>query len=221
METLGLIKFGARVHMQQLIDEGLLYFQTIEHFRQLERDQLRGDSSEGLTNFYHPPLIELQFTNEAGESIKFSGKDGTLAGPVRISTDQVTGLHVFCLYAITGRNPASMYIDPSNFAFGDTCVMIYDSETFLRRVMAALRTTGFWAKVDLVEYVDRNVHSGGMGPFRKFREFEKQSEFRIALATRKTGPFIVRVGSLHDVAELKEASKVNEMLTLGHNLLTA
>ncbi len=148
--------------MQQLMNEGLMYFQTIEHYRKLEADELRGDPSEGLSEYYQAPLVEITWKGDNGKSGRFSGKAGTLVNAVRLSTNHVTRLHAFCLYAVSTEDP-----------------------------------------------------------LRKFREFEYQREYRFAVATGRRGPWKLRLGSLHGIAEIGDTVKANQALTLGYNLLTA
>ena len=72
-----------------------------------------------------------------------------------------------------------------------------------------------------VEYMDQDTHSGDMGPFRKFRRFEFQSEYRVAVGTGLPGPRKLRIGSLRSIAEVAPCSTINASLTIGYNLLPA
>lgn len=220
-ETLCLIKFGDRVHLEALMNEGAMYFQTIEHFQKLEADALRGDPSEGLSKVFQSALAEVTFTTDDGRKFEFSGKKGTLINTVRMSTNYVTGLHAFCMYAVTSTNSSSYHVDERvRSGFGDTCVAILNFPAFIDRVQSAVKAAGVGPlEADLVEYMDRDVHTGDMGAFRKYRAFEYQSEYRITVATGFKGPWTLKIGPLHGIAEIGEAARVNEALTLAANLL--
>src|SRR5688572_27690473 len=47
METEVIIKFGKLQHMKELIDDGLVFMNTLEFYRTLERDDERKDPNEG------------------------------------------------------------------------------------------------------------------------------------------------------------------------------
>jgi hypothetical protein len=221
MLALALIKFGAPEHIERFVEHGEMYFQTIEHFRKLEADELRGDPSEGLSEYYQSALVELIMTADDGRVSKWSGKSGTLTNAVRLSNANVTGLHVFCMYALRPENPPSLYFDPRVFKFGAAYAVIDDWGEFFTRVKAALATQGFKHQRAYVEYVDREIHSGDMGHFRKFREFEYQCEYRIAVGTGLPGPFVMKIGSLRDIATIGVTKDINSVFTIGYNLLTA
>jgi hypothetical protein len=52
----------------------------------------------------------------------------------------------------------------------------------------------------LVDYVDRSVYTGPMGPFRKFSRHHAQEELRIAIMPGTGQPMSLRLGSLRDIA---------------------
>ena len=115
-ESLGLLKFAERAHVEAFVNEGEMLFRTLEHFRGLEGDQLRGDPDEGLGGYHQVPLVErITITDKHGETREFSTRAGTLRGG-RFRLYQHTGLHVFCCYAIAPRNPSSLYVDPGTSA---------------------------------------------------------------------------------------------------------
>lgn len=64
-----------------------------------------------------------------------------IAGPIRNFRDQDQNVNVFCMYALRRKTPQTL-VDPKNFSFGDTYVLLKDGDEFLRRVRQAVIPTG-------------------------------------------------------------------------------
>jgi hypothetical protein len=65
-----------------------------------------------------------------------------------------------------------------------------------------------------VEYVDKRYHDGQMGPFRKFSEYEYQSEFRFVMVGKKSGPrkpIKLSVGNIRDIVMVSSSAQLPEL----------
>lgn len=80
----------------------------------------------------------------------------------------------------------------------------------MRGVRAGLE--GLNLKAGLIEYLDPATYRGRMGTFRKYSDFEYQSEYRLALEPGFGKPYSLRVGDLSDIAELGDLDQVNDMI---------
>jgi hypothetical protein len=72
----GLVKIGERQHIEQLFRNGTAFLQTLKYFRDLEKDQERGDLTEGVSHFLAQSAIKTLTVDE-----RFNLR---VAGPVSI-----------------------------------------------------------------------------------------------------------------------------------------
>jgi hypothetical protein len=198
------LKFGARKYMELLLNEGLLHMRSLSYFIDLEDDDNRADSEEGLAALFQGQLITIEM---AGHTL-----DGVVSASVRRDTTE--HFNVYCMYALKDD---SLYVDPLNIGFGDTVVIIYRLGEFYRRLQTALAGRGY--KCDFVEYIDPTLHHGELGPFRKFNKYKHQSEYRILLRDGSPDPVDVRLGSLRDIAQIHDSATINEQIRLTNHLL--
>lgn len=198
-----LLKFGEKNRMKSF-QEGVLYMNTLEYFQKLECCELRGDKDEGLSAIYQAKGGTLSRQNDKGEFVPV----GTIVDKVRYREKDSTYVNVFCMYALQFY-PQKQYIDERNFNFGDTFVLILNPIEFLNRVKRAATQKGIDVHHKLVEYVDRDKHNGPMGPFRKFKEFSYQNEFRILVSPETQGPYILNIGDISDITEQGDLSFEN------------
>lgn len=205
--VLSLLKFGPRAYIEDF-RKGQLFMKPVEYFRQLERDHLRGDASEGTTWSFSSADAQLQ-VEVAGRFQTIPG----IVGPIRFSKDADRRANVFCMHALRGE-PSTPLVDPRNFAFGDTFALLLDSDEFLRRVRGAAIPSGQRLHYALVRYVDHAEHNRRMGVFHKFRQFRYQSEFRIALLPGTGGDHWFQVGDLADLVVTGPLNSINERIRL-------
>lgn len=200
--VLGLVKFGTRVYMEELLREGHLYMKPLSDFVRMEADELRGDPDEGLAH---------SIAAGARLSVEQEGTWeplGTITGPLRFSDQLLQRANVSCRYAFLSSQMGSL-VDPRNFGFGDTYVVFTNGDEFLRRVRAEASRRKVQLQSGLVQDLDRSTFQGPMGVFRKFSSFAYQSEFRLALLPGTGEPYSLRVGDLSDIALLGELSPLN------------
>ncbi|MEI9948273.1 MAG: hypothetical protein WDO74_04665 [Pseudomonadota bacterium] len=216
-----LIKFGCQEHMESLLKEGALYFETLKYFRELkDGGELRGDPDEALGEIYrHSQITTFKVNAADGTHIDLlDPRHGISVERLEVRYSEADRLNVYCMYALT---PQSVYIDPRCLKFGTHAVLIRDKREFLKRVHLAYKSDGTFQafQSELVRYVDDGVHSGDFAPFCKYRPYAYQSELRLALSPPLGRPFILRIGSLEDIAEICLSADLNSDLAIGHNLL--
>lgn len=206
--VLGLFKFGESVHIEEFCTLGRLYMRSLGDFRRIEADELRGDRKEGTHWTFPSDQVKLQMeTNGVFQSIP------EISGPIRYSRDRDQSINVFCMYALCRKDPQTL-IDPRNFGFGDTYVLLKDGDEFLRRVRNSLVPKDQQLGWRLVEYVDPATYSGHMGAFRKFNSFQYQSEFRVAMVPGRGEDFRLDIGDLSDIAIVGKLSEVNSHIKI-------
>jgi|ERR1035437_2684976 hypothetical protein len=195
--VLALFKFGAREHIHQFVGEGLLYMNALAYFTTLEAQSVRRDPDEGAAHVLHHEGVRIGFKEKAEDTYK---SIGPLAGPLRFRGAESLKPNVFCMYGLRASTAFSL-VDPRNFAFGDTFVLLKDGDEFLARARRAALNSGHTMECRAVEYVDE-AYSGPMGPFRKYATFSYQSEVRLALLPGTGAPYRLRLGSLSDIVAL-------------------
>jgi|SRR6478609_5469600 len=218
-----LLKFGTEEHMKSLLKEGAMYFETLKYFRDLDDGgELRGDPNEALSEIYHGPLID-KLTMTTADGITYDlldPKNGMIPERLEIRFSAAEQLNVFCSYAVT---PRSIYIDPRCLKFGTHAVLIRDWREFFKRVHLASKRDGTFQAFtgDMVRYVEDGVHTGEFAPFCKYKPYAYQSELRLVLSPPPPvgKPFMLRVGSLEDIAELCVSAELNNNLSIDYNLL--
>jgi hypothetical protein len=206
-----LFKFGDKPHMEQLLEEGLLFMQTLKHFSEMEDGGLRGDRDEGLVAAWQSDVITVTF---AGIDLS---KESGLVGRVRMRSEDSDRTNVFCMYRY---NLESAWVDPRNYKFGGACAIIKDTSAFYERVHAAFRSDRHFRTLQAgpVEYVDTNVHHGEITPFIKPAAYSYQHEYRIAVSPGLGAPYALKIGSLTDIGGLWPAGAINQ-IPLHVNLL--
>jgi hypothetical protein len=207
-KVLALFKFGKREHIDQFVHEGHIYMNSLKYFKTLEGDLLRTDKHEGAS-------YSLQ-ADGAILRMEHNGKwvDVATIRDQIISSDGNEHLtKVFCMHVLLESASKSL-VDPRNFEFGDTFVILKDGDEFLRRVHATAKKENIVLKQGCVEYVDKAKYNGAMGVFRKFSEFKYQSEFRFSAVTEKDTPFSLRIGDISDISKVGPLAELNKRIKI-------
>jgi hypothetical protein len=101
-----------------------------------------------------------------------------------------------------------------NLAFGDSFIIVLNTQAFIDRVCAAAVVAGFECQYRPIEYYDVNTHSGETGPFRKPSHFAYQQEFRFALSPGVKTPVRLTLGDLTDITSpIHALSDINTLVT--------
>lgn len=197
------VKIGQHEHMERLLLDGQLYFNTFKFFQRLEGEAARGDRDEGLARVFQSSNLS-SFAMESPTHGKIE-LGPHLVGQVKVAFNVAAEHNMFCLYAM---RDLSASIDARCAPFGDTAVVIKDPPSFLERLKTKLLELGHQGyEHTFVEYVERESYDGPMGFFRKYAEYSYQSEFRIVLEPTTGEPVTIEIGSIEDIAELHPLSR--------------
>ena len=195
MELGCLIKFGTERHCNSLLDHGQVYCQSVQYFRELEDEMLRGDEYEGAQ---HMSNHDVRTPEE---------REQNLPNLFRITKYLAicTG-NIYCLYAVTRKMlfGAGHFISERVNGFGTHAVLIKDPPLFIDKFSKALEREKLDFQFGLVEYYDSFTYNGHLSNFLKPIEFEYQSEFRIFINRKASNPFIIELGRISDIAEIRE-----------------
>jgi hypothetical protein len=209
-----LLKFGKREHMEALREQGLLHLMPQSYFAKLEGDGVRSDGFEGTDRIYLPSdLVQLTIEgpcDDKGTIRKIVIPSSDLAGPLSITLTTTPRFNLYCMHGL--RRPIER-IDERNLGFGDSFVLILNTQAFLDRALAATRAAHFSMDYRFVEYCDLSSHSGDWGVFRKPHEFAYQSEFRLAVTPGLIEPLQLSLGSLADITSpVLPLSEINQIV---------
>ncbi len=214
MRIVSLIKFGKKEHIEQLYNEGIIYMNTINWFRDYEADQVRGDQNEGTIWIGQPPEISsIRLKTESKEILLKN------TGPIKIAN----GIgNVFCTYAITRGEDQDLIkpdISKDNFQFGDTILLINNCSEFISRITKIVQESEYSIKRSPVRYIDFDQHHGSVEWFDKDKKYSYQNEFRILIQPGLGDLLKLNIGSLkncsciltkNDLSKLQiEFSKIN------------
>ena len=191
------IKFGSEMNMLDLIDNGTIYMNSIQKFRQTEDNYLRGDSYEGISKLWNFPSgsFEIPTINYKGnyEHFHLAERYETVFG------------NLYSLYSISSNwveDPEEFQVDTKVIEFGSHGVMIKNLSEFFRRMRSKLKSTGHKFHYGFVEYYDKNAYNGEAHVFHKPSEFAYQREFRFFLQRNEITPLSLSIGSIRDIAEI-------------------
>lgn len=203
------LKFGKEEDIIDLCDNGTIYMNPIQRFREIEDGELRGDLYEGINSVrnYEPGQFEIP-------QIKFKGNH--LGIHLRESYERVFG-NIYSLYCISSRikgSPENFSVDQKIKRFGSHCLMIKNNEKFLELIIEKLKGFGFRFDHGFVDYYDKNKINRRVSLFEKPIEFEYQKEFRFYIERFSIEPFYFRIGSLASISQIYQTSSIVDGLKL-------
>jgi hypothetical protein len=105
--------FSEESHADQFIRGGL-YVRKLRYFQQLERsktDDDRPDAHEAVVAWHQPDRVELTIEFAGFDPINIGQSD--LAGPVSISRNFYSDMHLFCMSTLSLPDPALLEGDRS------------------------------------------------------------------------------------------------------------
>ena len=222
--TLLLAKFVEKREHAEFFLSGKLYANRLSYFANLEEDEQRLDSDEGVVLSEYEKLVLVP---QSGPPVEVQ-LSRTLRGYV-----PAANLNVFCMTSFGEEaKTESEFLEelritaPTCIELGKYAVVIPDATLFIQRIQEASRGAGFHCIARMVEYDDKLlfpswVHAADPFDrvFHKSKRFAPQREFRIAIDTMTDGEdhLELDVGNMADlgfIAETKDFfGKPLEMLT--------
>jgi hypothetical protein len=170
--------------------DGEIYFNTDKYFFVLDsKDKVRSDPDEDIDESWQVKEISIK-DKESGEYIPIGG----IINPVKYRYENRQQFNIFCVYILLDSK--DFKIDDRILQFGDTAIVIRDAIEFTKRLHKAANEIGLSVRQHPIEYVEKAKHHGVMGPFRKYKTFRYQSEFRYLIGPGNGEPIKLQVGDL-------------------------
>lgn len=201
-----LLKFGSKKNILDLFENGTIYMNTIEYFRKVEDEELRGDKYEGVSRVINslPGNFKMPGIDREFNYIKVHLKE---------SYKEVLG-NIYSLYAISSKgfpHPLDFKFDERNLRFGTHGVMIKNLPFFFNKIENELKKNNLKFNHGFVDYYEKEEVCREITLFEKPLEFECQKEFRFYVENDKIEPIKIQIGSMKDYAEL---FKIEDLLEL-------
>lgn len=149
-----LIKFQSAKRIESL-RQGHLYAKTLKYYRELEKDTGNDEIGDEFEAMLHVNEGYIRIP-ETGEMISLKE---TLV-PTANSDD-----FVFCMFGIYPSLKNFAFSDKQKekmLSFGDTALVILDSDEFIRRVCTAAERHGYTAHFGAVNYFDPTIDNGNL-----------------------------------------------------------
>jgi len=219
-----LIKFGKEKHIRSLQD-GILYMNPLSYFKGIEeQDRSRGDKNEGLDRYIQPEFANIKIDDHVVDN-------NDITKPVETRRNKEQGANLFCMYAIDfkrlQKNEFKLKLKKEMHEFGDTGLIVLDCPEFFNRINTVifLENKKLYNEVieplgdGLVEYVDKNTYSGKMGLFKKFKDYNYQNEFRIALDVPDSlvgtnDVFKLDIGDISDITKIFKTNEFEDIMEI-------
>ena len=212
-QPLFFFKFGSEENMTDLLENGTIYFNTIDYFQRLEEQGLRGDSYEGttkITNYHEYDKLKVTITiPETGKKIPINPSKFHL----REFLKDIKGnlYSIYCLRPKDIIGIENFKIDSRVAEFGTHFIIIKNTGKFIDQICNELEKKSFDYSTKQVEYYEKDKINGEINLFNKSKEFDYQNEFRIVLYNNEMKPKIIRIGSIKDYAEIFEVKALETM----------
>lgn len=214
--------------------QGKLFLKPLSYFKEIEGEDGRSDQDEGaIVRPLGDGIITLTATNkETGEVSEITLTKDDLAAPVSQYPEWCDRINLLCLYTGHSGDLQSVSVDNVNdfrkqleipeecVSFGEYAIIITNVPEFLRRIRVAAEQKGYQICGGLVTYYDPEA---GTPPtrtntetiFHKRKEYEYQSEFRIAVNANRNEPTSLNlsIGDISDIAFPMRTSEINRQMS--------
>lgn len=234
------VKFFQKEEYADSFLNGNLYFNRLSYFIDLEKkgscdEHARPDKYEGVIQLLQPEAISQVVIQAPKLGITHVIKGRDFNGPLSMTSDYVTNMHVFCMYAVKttfdydGRFNISdadlpnvqkeIFVDERNFQFGEYAVIV-SGKPFIDTLDDYSLKNNIDTRYSHVEYYDKDIFTGDIHEeyaiFRKQDKFSYQNEFRIRINTNTIGknPLNINIGKLSRFSRKIKTSEINNHFKL-------
>ena len=201
-----LIKFQSKERIDSF-RKGLIYANRLSYYRKLEQttgDIEVGDSYEAMLHL-NEAYIHGQDTGETVHIV-----DGLI--PTTHSDD-----YIFCMFGIYPKLDNFSFSKEQKekmVSFGDTALIIKDSEKFIRRVKSAAEKKGYKCKFEAVQYYDPTYDNGNqiisiMSDMsniafwkRDFYKYQQEARFLFTGGDMSLDHLEIEIGDISDISEI-------------------
>ena len=214
--------------------QGKLFLNSLRYFKEIEGEDGRGDENEGaiVMPLDDDFIFTLTATNaETGEGSEVRITKDDLAAPVSMHPRWYDHINLLCMYACHSGDFQCISDDNINdfrkqleipeecVNLGEHAIIIADIREFFRRIGVAAEQGGYRLCGELVKYYDTDVgtpttRSAIETVFHKRKEYEHQSEFRVAVDANldEPTPLVLCIGDIRDIAFLMRTSEINQQM---------
>ena len=213
--------------------QGKLFLNSLRYFKKIEGEDGRGDQNEGAIVYpLDGSIFTLRFENEeTGEVSEVTITKDDLAAPIITRPYWYDHINLLCMYACHSGDFQHISDDNINdfrkqieipeecVNLGEHAIVITNCQEFPRRVSAAAELNGYGLCTGLVTYYDPEVGTPTIRTeietvFHKQKEYQYQSEFRIAVDAHLSEPTFLRlsIGDISDIALRMRTSEINQKM---------
>lgn len=242
-----LVKFFQKEEYADSFLNGNLHLNRLSYFIDLEKkgsgvDLVRPDKYEGVIQLLQPnsDLNMILSVPKLGITHVLHGNQ--MAGPLSMTSDYVTNMHVFCMYALKTtyeynekgefnipdseleKLQKELMIDERNFQFGEFAV-ITSGKHFIDKLDEYSSRNKTDIRYSTVKYYDENTFNGDIHEeyaiFYKQKRFEYQNEFRIRINTKTNGknPLNINIGDISKFSKKIKSSEINNHFKLKKSVI--
>lgn len=200
------LKFGQEKRILDLFENGTVYLNTVEYFRNVEDGLLRGDRYEGVSKITNLPPGKMTIS-ELNMTVDY------LNIHLKEAYEKVLG-NLYCVYCVSSHgweNPLDFKIDERNSGFGEYCLMIKQPGVFIQKIEDEIKRLNYKVHTGFVDYYDKNKINDKITLFQKPVEFEYQKEFRFYVKNEKIEPIKLNIGSMRDYSEIYKTEDILKM----------
>lgn len=206
-----LVKILPRHRVPDFLD-GNLYMNTDRYFSEMDTtDLVRFDADEDADEALQISEISIQ-DKEGGSWVPIGG----VINPIVYRSNSKEPINILCMYALTDN--VNDCFDERNLNFGDTAIVVKDAKKFVNRFRSAAELAERELHYGPVNYVNKKNYHGPIGSFKKFNDFEYQSEFRFVLSGGNTGPIKFPIGDIRDTCIVCPSSDISKIQALHQNI---
>jgi hypothetical protein len=206
-----LLRITSQEYANDLIENGTVYCNTLNLFKEIEDGNVRGDKDEGITRILNLTKnkiqrFEINLINKTLPPINLHPEAFNLK-----ERENEIYYNVYCMYAINLDNVIAnkqLYVNERIKEFGTHCVIFQNSAEFFNRLVSELQRQGLKFQANMVSYYNPKTYNGKLSYFHKPDTYAYQSEFRILISSRENKPIIIKLGSLEDIAAVAEYSTI-------------
>lgn len=200
------LKFGSEENIKDLYENGTIYLNTVQYFKELEKDTARGDIYEGAS----------RIVNSLPGTLKISESDEEFPYEKVHYTEHYTEMfgNIYSLYCISSHgfpDPFKFKIDKRITQFGTHALAIFDNQYFFNRIKECLINEGYQFRHSFVEYYDKDKVSKNLTVFEKPLEYEYQKEFRFFVENNEQKPIVLKIGSLQKYSKIVDMKEIMDM----------
>lgn len=206
---LAFLKFGNEAHIRDLYQNGTIFMNSIQYFKDFEDSNLRGDKYESVNEIRNYPSGSFVIPS-ISHTVNYQSIH------INLSSISTVG-NVYSLYCISSRISGKIpkfKIHSKMAHFGTHCLFVKNNPAFINLIIQALDKRNLKFQHGFVEYFDPYRGNFKKSVFQKPQEYSYQNEFRFYIERDNKEPYILQIGCLDSVAEVWETQKLIDGLRL-------